>query len=172
MPTHDRTLVPAVEPADPAPLSTIEGATVWVVRSPLPDLQTAFSRRLALFGPVLGAAAAMMVPPPAEAFARAADARLVALVDELETGGTALVALAKGDPRDCDQIEGYSAAEARLSSIVSELYETRAQSMAGVVAVARALTVRFVSEDYQATGDLAANLADDILRLHTEGRLS
>lgn len=161
---RDQSLIPAALPAP----------------APLPSLTSAFSRRTAIFGalsatgfaPVIGAAAAMMVPPPAEAFARAADAHLAALVDELETGAVALVALAKGDPRDCEEIPGYSAAEARLSAIVADLHEVRAQGMAGVVAMARALTVRFVADDYQTTGDLAWNLAEDILQLQAEGRLS
>ena len=54
---------------------------------------------------------------------------------------------------------------------VAAISGMRAQSMAGIVALARALTIRFVSEDYQATGDLAANLAGDILRLQAAGTL-
>lgn len=158
--TRDRTLVPAAYLPAPAPL---------------PSLTSAFSRRAALFGTVsaTGFLAASGVVALAKGDATAAftsaldptDDRLVALVNELQTGAVALVALSKSDPRDCYDIPGYPAAEDHLNAIVTELHETRAQSMAGIAAMARALQVSFVAEDYQTTGDLAWNLAADILRL-------
>ena len=146
--------------------------------APLPSLPTAFSRRAALFGSM--AATGFLAAAGATAMAKggvvttlpSADAQLVALVDELQTGAVALTALSKGDPRDCEEIPGYPAQEDRLHAIIAELYETRAQSMAGIAAMARVLQVPFVAEDYRASGDLAWNLADDILRLQATGALN
>ena len=168
MHSRDRTLVPAADlpaadlPA-PAPLSTIEGATVWVVPSPLPDLKTAFSRRLALFGPVLGAAAAMWVTPPAEVLAQAADARLVALADAYEAVDRQVNATLSTAPGFAALVDGYGPIE-------DELVSTPAQSMTGVMAKARAMQVPAAREC--AEPELGNSLADDIIRLHAAGVLS
>ena len=94
------------------------------------------------------------------------------LADELQAVSRAQDALAKSDPRDCDEIPGFLTGEARLNAIVAELYDIRAQSLIGVAALARVLQVSFVKDDYQAQGDLAWNLADDILRLQATGALN
>ena len=171
--THERTFTPAS--LLPAP-------------APLPDLGTAFSRRSALFGVVMSTAAlpAGGVPkfgdtspgllssegtPTGTVDRRlgalsADDAQLVAMAAELRVNLAKARALAESDPRDCDQIPGLPALQARQSEISDALFQVGPDGLAGLVAAAD-MVLQLAQEpdgDEDRPGR-ACNLAADVLRI-------
>ena len=125
--------------------------------APLPSLQTAFSRRAAIFGAVTGGAAlmagnyavavALTAPPVLDP----ADGRLVELAK----------AYAALDQSDATHVaKTYGPLEETLAS-------TPTATLVGVVAKAWALQVQATRME----PGIGASLADDILRIHAAHRL-
>ena len=146
--------------------------------APLPSLSTAFSRRRAIFGAValaaapvaaLPAMAAEILPNGAASVLSPNDARLFVLADayeELEQVCNAHTAAHRGDDRDEVEDEFHTIAEG-FGPIEDEMAETPADTMAGVLAKARACQVRTLRQC--AKEDVLLSAADDLHRLFGGG---
>ena len=146
--------------------------------SPLPSLTTAFSRRRAIFGAVALAAApvaalpamsAEMLPNGAASVLSTNNARLVALADayeELERRCNAHTAAHRGSDRD-EAEDDFNALTEGFGPIEDEMAETPADTMAGVLAKARACQVRTLRQC--AKEDVLLSAADDLHRLFGGG---
>ncbi len=154
--------LPAVQagPALPAP-------------APLPGLTAAFSRRAALFGAVsatgfLGAAAADaagLLPNGGAPALSANDAHLIVLADayeDLERRCNAHTAAHRGD--DTDEAEDqFNALTEGFAPIEDEMAATPADTMAGVLAKARACQITTMR--HCAKEEVLLSAADDLHRL-------
>ncbi len=150
---------------------------------PLPGLPTALSRRRAIFGAVTatgllagsasrgaGLLASGSVPAATTTLAPA-DARLVAITDELEAAFRWVAAYPSlGMDDDEESHPEYYAMIGRFGPIEDELAATPADTMVGVLAKARAMQVPTVRDC--AHFEVSNSLADDLMRLHSTAVLS
>ena len=131
----------------------------------VPSLPDAFSRRRTIMGAVALAAAPNTVRP-APAAPRALDpldARLIHLADAYEVLDRAVEALPSEAPE-------FDALVKRYSGIETEIADTPAASLAGVMAKARVCQFPTIRD----FGDspIAFSIADDLVRLQVEGGLN
>jgi len=143
--------------------------------APLPGLPTALSRRRAIFGAVtLAAVPAAVLPALATALKSEetpADARLVAIADELEAAFRWVAAYPSlGMDDDEESHPEYYAVIGRFGPLEDELEATPADTMVGVLAKARAMQVPTVRDC--AHFKVSNSLADDLMRLHATAVLS
>ena len=112
--------------------------------------------------PTLTAPAALAAIAPEHAL----DAEFLALEAELHAldAETERMGRVTGD-RDIDEHPGYQDVEDRRFAVLAAIASTPAETQAGIVAKARVLKSRGVVEDYTATGEISASMADDVLRL-------
>ncbi len=145
---------------------------------PLPGLSAALSRRRAIFGAVTatgllaGSAArgagllASGSVPAATTTLAPADARLVAITDELEAAFRWVAAYPSlGMDDDEESHPEYYAMIGRFGPIEDELAATPADTMVGILAKARAMQVPTVRDC--AHFEVSNSLADDLVRLHS-----
>ncbi len=146
--------------------------------APLPGLPAALSRRRVIFGAVTatgllaGSAArgagllASGSVPAATTASAPADARLVAIADELEAAFRWVAAYPSlGMDDDEESHPEYYAMIGRFGPIEDELAATPADTMVGILAKARAMQVPTVRDC--AHFEVSNSLADDLVRLHS-----
>ena len=150
--------------------------------APLPSLPTAFSRRAALFGAVtatgfLGAAGTAALGKGDAATAgpsvlTPADARLVELADAYEDIDRQCDAHyeAHGGRASKASEAAFDAITSQFGPVEAEIAETPADTMVGILAKARMCQSRSMRD--MCNPEVALSIADDLVRLHTEGRLS
>ncbi|RYB06248.1 hypothetical protein [Lichenibacterium ramalinae] len=141
--------------------------------APLPSLTSAFSRRRAIFGAVVLAAAPVALPAAqAASILSANDRRLVDLADAMWAIHDAAEAhIVEHFERETDKSEAeFSALTSSYSPVEDELAATPAASMQGALAKARACQVPTLRD--VDGGPVALSLADDLYRLHAVGRLT
>ena len=127
-------------------------------------MSAALTRRTALRGSAAAALGSLagVVPAPAAATLSANDARLVAIAAELLRVDTRANAL------DIDTPE-YDALIDRYGPLVGEMERLPADTVAGVMAKARALDIQAVAFCQNGIGD---SIAADLRTLHAAGRLA
>ena len=143
--------------------------------APLPSLTSAFSRRAALFGAVASTAAGASamgqgmvitaIPPALDP----ADARLVAMADELE----ALERTCNAFPCKGDDDPVFDDLAAGFEPLEEEIADIPADTLKGILAKIRAL-------DVPTTGvwgnpgchNILVSIIEDVSRLHAKGALN
>ena len=149
---------------------------------PLPSLPTAFSRRAALFGAVtatgfLGTAATAalgqgMGITPIPSALDPADARLVelaALYEDLDRQCDAHNEAYRGRVSKTSEA-AFDAITSQFGPVEDEVAETPADTMVGILAKARMCQSRSMRD--MCVPEVGLSIADDLHRLHNEGRLS
>ena len=127
---------------------------------------TTTSRRALLQGLAITSAFAAPAALAATTPAQSADAELLALEADLHRLDATIAGMARASAgRDLDEMPGHDDAETCRFEVLDALARVPAFTLAGIAAKARVLKTRDVEEDYMSTCEIAASMADDVLRL-------
>ena len=149
------------------------GLAAGLLPAPLPSLSSAFSRRAALFGAVASAGflAAAAAPAIAGREAGSADARLVAIANELhaiERGCNAHAALYDQHETDASEAE-FEAMVARFGPLEEEMAGLQSDTLAGVLAKVRVLDIETCAAGESGIAD---SVCRDLRHLQAAGALA